>query len=222
MIAKSLFFAAALASANAASAAILIDALPKPTATLVNLANNNSNGPNLLVQFTVSSAVDITGFSIVTQDINIELSYPVLFKLRADVAGKPAGTNIASIADGLDTIEAFRSTNLKLAGVTFAPIRLEAGTYWAGLSNNEPTGAIAMRWAHYNNGDPIKPLDQYSIQRDNANGTVPNIYDLAWQLHGNVVAAPAVPEPATWAMMLAGLGLAGAALRRRTTAVTFA
>lgn len=32
----------------------------------------------------------------------------------------------------------------------------------------------------------------------------------------------AVPEPATWAMMIAGFGLAGAALRRRNLAVTFA
>lgn len=33
---------------------------------------------------------------------------------------------------------------------------------------------------------------------------------------------PAVPEPATWAMMISGLGLAGAALRRRATKVQFA
>lgn len=32
----------------------------------------------------------------------------------------------------------------------------------------------------------------------------------------------AIPEPATWAMMLGGLGLAGAALRRRSTKVQFA
>jgi hypothetical protein len=31
----------------------------------------------------------------------------------------------------------------------------------------------------------------------------------------------AVPEPATWAMMIGGLGLAGAAMRRRTVAVRF-
>lgn len=38
------------------------------------------------------------------------------------------------------------------------------------------------------------------------------------------VAAPAVPEPTTWAMMIGGLGLVGAMLRRRAkvTAVTFA
>jgi hypothetical protein len=34
--------------------------------------------------------------------------------------------------------------------------------------------------------------------------------------------APAVPEPATWAMMLGGLGLAGVAMRRRKTVVSFA
>jgi len=33
---------------------------------------------------------------------------------------------------------------------------------------------------------------------------------------------PAVPEPATWAMMIGGLGIAGMAMRRRKTAVSFA
>ena len=34
--------------------------------------------------------------------------------------------------------------------------------------------------------------------------------------------AAAVPEPATWAMMIGGMGLAGGAMRRRRTAVSFA
>jgi hypothetical protein len=40
---------------------------------------------------------------------------------------------------------------------------------------------------------------------------------------GNIAseAAP-VPEPAAWALMIAGFGLAGAALRRRRTVVSFA
>lgn len=36
------------------------------------------------------------------------------------------------------------------------------------------------------------------------------------------VDTPAVPEPATWAMMLAGLGVVGGAMRRRSTIVQFA
>lgn len=53
------------------------------------------------------------------------------------------------------------------------------------------------------------------------------IYDTA--LTGAEVAAltppgsaPAVPEPATWAMMISGFGLAGAAMRRRSTRVVLA
>lgn len=38
----------------------------------------------------------------------------------------------------------------------------------------------------------------------------------------NIVAVAAVPEPATWGMMIAGFGLAGAALRRRKTRAVFA
>ena len=36
------------------------------------------------------------------------------------------------------------------------------------------------------------------------------------------IGAPAVPEPATWAMMIAGFGLVGGAMRRRSTKVRFA
>jgi hypothetical protein len=33
---------------------------------------------------------------------------------------------------------------------------------------------------------------------------------------------PGVPEPASWAMMIAGLGVVGASMRRRKSAVSFA
>lgn len=39
---------------------------------------------------------------------------------------------------------------------------------------------------------------------------------------GSVSAAPAVPEPATWAMMIGGLALVGFSMRRRKVAVSFA
>jgi len=38
---------------------------------------------------------------------------------------------------------------------------------------------------------------------------------LYWSTANNVVLAAAVPEPATWGMLLAGLGIAGTAARRR-------
>ncbi len=47
--------------------------------------------------------------------------------------------------------------------------------------------------------------------------TTANIYS---QFQAQV--GPAVPEPATWAMMIAGFGLVGGAMRRRRTSVAFA
>jgi hypothetical protein len=38
----------------------------------------------------------------------------------------------------------------------------------------------------------------------------------------NIAVASAVPEPATWAMMIVGFGVAGGALRRRRLAPLFA
>jgi PEP-CTERM motif len=59
------------------------------------------------------------------------------------------------------------------------------------------------------------------------NGEIPagqsagsSLYDVGFRSYVDEVAAPAVPEPATWTMMIAGFGLAGAALRRRVVAIT--
>lgn len=50
----------------------------------------------------------------------------------------------------------------------------------------------------------------------NASGTTPD--ELA-SYSGVLNVAPAVPEPATWALMIGGFGLIGAAMRRRRTHV---
>ena len=43
-------------------------------------------------------------------------------------------------------------------------------------------------------------------------------YSETWVVRGD--ATPGVPEPATWAMLIAGFGLVGTAMRRRTTVVS--
>jgi hypothetical protein len=51
-----------------------------------------------------------------------------------------------------------------------------------------------------------------------ANGDGGGTFDFKSVSLGTVAAPPAVPEPATWGMMIAGFGVAGAALRRRKVA----
>jgi len=41
-------------------------------------------------------------------------------------------------------------------------------------------------------------------------------------LTGSIIAMAAVPEPATWALIIGGFGLVGGAMRRRSTKVQFA
>jgi hypothetical protein len=52
---------------------------------------------------------------------------------------------------------------------------------------------------------------------DWAGTTAPGGSQLASQL--KLLALPAIPEPATWAMLIAGFGLTGAAMRRRRAAI---
>jgi hypothetical protein len=70
---------------------------------------------------------------------------------------------------------------------------------WASLAHSGSTLTVAFRAAGagwQGGGDESWGLDNFSVT---ASGT------------------PGVPEPAAWGMMIGGFGLAGAALRRRTS-----
>ncbi|MBO9576882.1 MAG: PEPxxWA-CTERM sorting domain-containing protein [Sphingobium sp.] len=78
-----------------------------------------------------------------------------------------------------------------------------------------------------NGGDlSIDGLWALVVGNDGNGGSSQRIYFSAGpdeETHGLFgVLAPSVPEPASWAMMVAGLGLAGAGLRRRRARVRFA
>lgn len=99
-----------------------------------------------------------------------------------------------------------------LVGGSIADLSLAAGDYYASFYADN----LGVMTFGGGNGS--------LLQKDHGNGTYASVGDNAGYLllgHGtdNV---RAVPEPASWAMMVGGFGLIGGAMRRRRTAVTFA
>ena len=54
------------------------------------------------------------------------------------------------------------------------------------------------------------------------NGEGSSFQNAPYSITLNLITSGAVPEPATWGMMIAGMAVVGAAVRRRKVAVTFA
>ncbi|WP_309606285.1 PEPxxWA-CTERM sorting domain-containing protein [Phenylobacterium sp.] len=85
-----------------------------------------------------------------------------------------------------------------------AVFNLTASNGDTGVLTLVDSGAGYSAWVTITSATPFSSLTFFEPSR--------NIQD---QYFGDVLSAAGVPEPSTWAMMLAGLGLAGAALRRR-------
>ncbi len=95
------------------------------------------------------------------------------------------------------------------------------------LIGGSPAGAVLQ--AGSPSGTPVQSWKSFStLYTANTTGAV----DLAFQFRGLGVTAAdfavdkismaAVPEPATWAMMLLGMGIVGSSMRRRKVNVAFA
>lgn len=117
-----------------------------------------------------------------------------------------------------------------LDGVSFP----SAGTVNIGRISNIGFTAGAAQIASWGDGSALLGLRSFGsgsvvginlhlITSDTAYQVVntPWASQLASNAVGGALTAP-VPEPATWAMMIAGFGLAGTALRRRRVSVSFA
>lgn len=84
-----------------------------------------------------------------------------------------------------------------VGGPAFSSLTLVSDSFVPGLTWSVNAGTIQINWAGTNGANDFRALFDVGV-------------------------GPAVPEPATWALMIGGFGLAGAAMRRRTTKVSFA
>ena len=147
----------------------------------------------------MATAADITGFEFLESIGNPTLGQNLRIKIRTDANGSPAATNAYSFVDQIDAITAFESGIAKVT-TNFSTISLAAGTYWMGASGD----GNAQTWATYDNGKGLGAGEQWQLSKDTLSNS-PSIYQLAFNVLG-ASATPAVPEPATWAMMMLGFG----------------
>jgi hypothetical protein len=124
--------------------------------------------------------------------------------LLADSATSPGATiaTLGTVADSSLT------GSLAVFDITLAtPIALAANTrYWIELAGGATSGEWSYDAANTGIGVPSE-YNYYGGTVYNNNGFTP------YQMQVNVTGG--VPEPATWAMLIVGLGLSGFALRRR-------
>ena len=227
-------------SAQPAMAAVLFNNSPTDVNDfgdeLVNQAEPKRFGPleiyeqqNILTQITLTSAQTLNGFDTFSRlygkpAFPINLARPigtaVTLKIRADVGGRPADTNLFRLLSTITETSAVfpdvTSSHMRLHA-DFAATTLAAGTYWIGMSGTNTN----LSWL-YSYTTP-RPDQTYTLVGERVNVSLGTTGSSNFRVHGfdAVVAPPAgaVPEPATWALMIGGFGLAGSALRRRRALV---
>jgi hypothetical protein len=162
-------------------------------------------------QFTLNAATKITGIEFYGQVIQ---AGSFQFSIAYTGVNEP-GLFFAPYSQTLT------STSVGWHGVSGIDLDLLPGTYWLGLGNG---GGTALA---YHLGNASNPLGNEAIY--SAGALVPSYVDadafnFAWRVSGEALAAPpaAVPEPRTWAVLIAGFGAIGVGLRSRRRLATAA
>lgn len=214
--------------AGAAMAGMALTAAPAGAATVTVVDTGTPTGPSvysvhyydaqsynwLAARFTLSQATRIT-------QVQSYLSRPfagsgdIIFSLHSD---RPWGVG-AVVASQVVRISALAGAPaFDWFGTGFGSgVDLAAGNWWVSMTT-ATSGAGRYDGSALAFNTPSIPVGAY---QNNFTGGRWNVRDQSFGLRIAGVTA-GVPEPATWAMMVMGIGLVGAGMRRRTVAVRHA
>ena len=209
------------------TAAVALAALPAQAAILVDNsvdvlsippgfnASNFATSQNFLVRFTLASAATITGASIYSSNSATVIGNGVVIKFRNNDGG-PTSSNFATLNSSLSLINADGASSnpsIRQLYASFTPLALAAGTYWFGMSGSGSDFGWEIDFGNAI-GTPA-----WQLRGDNLQFAFgPNVA-FGYRLYDGAPLGGAVPEPQSWALLMAGFGLMGGALRLRRRAV---
>ena len=201
----------ALALAGGAQAATLYTqaALPNGGASASqNDTGANGNFATVFDDFTLSATSNITGLNFTGQFFNPNTSVGPISGFTVNFYSDAAGAPGSTLASSFTTGTAGQSCTGVVCNYSLAlNFNADAGTrYWMSIV---PDLLFPPQWG-WNFGSGGNGVAYQTF----FGTTTQQTRDYAFTLTGN-----AVPEPATWAMMIAGFGIIGGALRRRRTGV---
>lgn len=211
------FAAAAAAAASPAAAVTLYDQGPPLQVSGLRADLWSAD------DFTVSTNSLLSGATVYLRYAEPNIRIGIDYALYADNAGRPGAILLTGSATPtvtpLAAVNADGPTDVWTFNFASPTLALANTRYWLGVSQ----GSDRQAFATVSDGGPAgRPLISFA-------GSNPSGYQdfgsrgLAFSIQGTAVAVtPGVPEPATWALLIAGFGGIGVAMRRRRVAVRFA
>ena len=176
-----------------------------PSDTTGHVYSTNSNDGYVQgrgVVFTPTSNLTLTNVAVYQDLTNVNLSYTL--RLASATTGNVGGGSILSSGSQLAT-----TSGLQFVDFALAPTTLTAGTYY--FLDFAFNGNSNQNYFYDQSGaEPYSQAGFAGIDGTQG-GSTSNFVLARIRLNGDVAA---VPEPATWAMMLIGLAGIGLAVRR--------
>ncbi len=214
---------------NFALAALLVAATPLSAAIVYDNGGPNATSGNETVgwvqadDFSFAAATTISGAGVYLAGFSGIGAWDGGFQyyIFGDAGGAPGGViQTGSVAPAVSDsgIAWCCGGNAYLFTFDFAaPVDLVAGaTYWLGIHAGAP-GNFRRQDIYWVTTADNATLRGRESSRGTFNNWVNNGQEHAFYLVGR--GGGVIPEPATWAMLIAGFGLVGAAARRRRPAI---
>lgn len=216
---KSVLIASFVFSTFVAAPALAVVAAPSPTFTVIPVSAVGSSAFN---GFGAANAIDQGGNAASTDwasnsqgvgsFLNLDLGQVVTLTGFSLVDRVTSGGNNGSFAGGTTDF----TTQFSLQGFTDASFTLASG---AAQLFSKPTPTTPTNFESFAFSGALANFQSTQFVRYTvvaSNGANAGLSDISFSATG------AVPEPASWAMLIAGFGLVGATARRRRQTVVLA